>query len=57
MAKKNWKEKFEQLTINEAETLKVKLAAQEEELFRLRVVNASLQERLRLVKIAATEGE
>lgn len=57
MAKNIYRERMEQLKISEAETLKLKLRDFEAELIASRRENATLRERLRLVKIAATEGE
>lgn len=57
MGRNIYREKMEQLKINEAEELKKELREGAEIMSALRAENISLRERLRLVRIAAEGGE
>lgn len=53
MPKKDYKAQMEQMKIDEVGKLAERVNGLMEENYKLRIVNASLQERLRLVEIAA----
>lgn len=57
MGRNLFKEKMEQLAISESVNLKAKVENLEALLNLSRQENATLRERLRLVKIAASDGE